>query len=777
MLSAFPVFIGITGKRQLSESPDQATSTESSVRLRLALALDHIEALLPNTRKILLTGMAAGSDLLAAQEVLRIDRQGKERRNWLVLAALPFDEHLFKEDFTPEEWATYQEVARDPRTRRWTLPPLKSRTGVVAVPSELSRVAASDERKELRSKHYEQVGLWIANTANVLIAAISADEKPDKIGGTARIVAYRRGAPPDPVTTEVIAASSVLAGQNELERPSSGYVWLIDPSRPEEGRTLRVRVLPPYDEDESSNLPVVGHKVEDAPAEAKASQAALFRQSMALMRRARRYERVTVGHHAATIDTDSAWPTHEKPAVALDDISRELNAPAYRAARISRNAFHLLAALFLAAFLMFEVFAKLLPKQPMALVLYVMLLSATLGVYFFARWKEWQPIAEDRRTIREALRVQLAWWWSGLADQVDHHYLRGADRELARVREAACNLITMALLSCPDRKSEPDWKLVFDPGDRKPFHPLMSINDHPKDWIGSQLYYFQQRGQQREAKNGVSNALSWILFVTSAWLSVLLFLWLNRKMGMEELTLWLSAHDQSTNRAILGAITGIAVAAGCWWGFTRARLTQESGSGATLALVLAFPGAVGLWLAIHSMATIALPPVGLSLSLGIFVALAAIYGCFWLWRVLPDANLVHPAQSVAAVGAILIVTLSILPAVSKHSEHFENGRDVDLLAEYMAILVIAFLPAMAGAMRFVSEKLAVDAEALSYRDALVWFKRADQLLTVVRPGEGRTESDDRAREIVRELGLLALGESEDWLKSRRERPLSPLIGG
>ena len=95
----------------------------------------------------------------------------------------------------------------------------------------------------------------------------------------------------------------------------------------------------------------------------------------------------------------------------------------------------------------------------------------------------------------------------------------------------------------------------------------------------------------------------------------------------------------------------------------------------------------------------------------------------------------------------------------------------------MAIIFAAFLPAIAGGIRFLLEKLAIEAEALSYRDALGWFRRAEELFRSMQLGPERTADDERARVIVRELGTLALGENEVWLRSRRQRPLSPVIGG
>lgn len=769
MASPVPVFIGITGKRRLSESPERAEEIERSVRARLAAACDHIERLLPNTPKILLTGLAAGADLIAAQEVLRKNLEGATRRNWLVLAALPFDEALFKEDFAPEEWAAYEEVVRDSRTRRWVLPALSTSSGVAAQSAQLTRAATSEEDRALRRKHYEQVGLWIADTANVLIAVMAGDEKPGKVGGTARIAAYRRCGIPDAIAGEIIAASSLLAPKSELQRPASGFVWLIDPAREEKTGPLPVRVLAPHDEEFGT----------------AANPRVLLDGSLSLLRRACHFERSN--RHMRTSDPVSTWPSEKDPASALARIFTRLGEPANRAAEVSRNAFSLLAGLFLASFLLFEIFAKFLYDSPAILALYVVFLSLTIGLYFLARQRNWQPIAEDGRAVREVLRIQLAWWRSGLGQHVFDFYLKGADRELGQVREGVRNLVVMAELSCPGVATQTNWKQVFDPDDRKHFHPGMRIAEHPRDWIGSQLYYFRQRHEQREAKHRFIEELSWILFVTSGLLALLLCAWLF-PIGR----IWLSTHvpmgSLPSQLPIVVTVAGIAVSVTCWWGFSRMRRELDLGAGLGLAAGYGLASAAALWVALHGMAVIALvekDPFGMAALLPIVVlgVLGAALSGYWLPLVLRDTNTTRPVQTVIAVGAVVTLTLAVMSVASKFSTHFDHvhlqhlDRDRGVLAEYMTILMIAFLPAMAGALRFISEKMAMEAEARSYRDALEWFERADRLLSELRPGQGRQEADAKARDVVRQLGILALGESQQWLKSRRERPLSPLIGG
>ena len=71
MSEVFPVFIGITGKREFSKEPKIAQGLENEVRERLKSVFDYVDDFLHVTPKILLTGGAAGADIIAADEGTR----------------------------------------------------------------------------------------------------------------------------------------------------------------------------------------------------------------------------------------------------------------------------------------------------------------------------------------------------------------------------------------------------------------------------------------------------------------------------------------------------------------------------------------------------------------------------------------------------------------------------------------------------------------------------------------------------------------------------------
>jgi hypothetical protein len=87
------------------------------------------------------------------------------------------------------------------------------------------------------------------------------------------------------------------------------------------------------------------------------------------------------------------------------------------------------------------------------------------------------------------------------------------------------------------------------------------------------------------------------------------------------------------------------------------------------------------------------------------------------------------------------------------------------------------LYAIAGAMRYLMERLNIEAEALEYRDARARFELAERRLAPGSdPVSGAPADEEAAQRLVHELGRLALAENEAWLNSRRERPLTPIVG-
>jgi len=701
-----PVFMGITGKRVLHDDPAENERLAQVVRARIDKVLDRLDQELPRVTKILLTGGAAGVDLIAARRVLGLDG-ARPRPDWFVTVVLPFAKDLFREDFEADEWELLEEVLAHPRARCTELPRLRTDLArppdLDAATDPLSRANQDPQWQDERRRHYEQVGLWIVDTANILLAVMRADEAAEKVGGTARVVACRRSGRPDDIARSVIAASEApLAPRPDLVRPPQQYVWLIDPAAAVPADGLPVAVLPPMVE-QGATAHAYSHPGEgEDPGRRKEH----LQDSLAA---AVTIQRLGAGPRAA----EAEWPAGECPATLLQGM-RHAQRPVRRHTQVlSKNAFTWLGALFVLAVLAFEVFAKFFPGNHRVLLVYGGLLGLILALYHFAKRQRWQPDAEDSRAIAELLRLQHAWWRAGLASRVDHFHLLGADQDLARVREGARNAVVWAELA-GEGGVEVKWPEVWQA-------PSTGHHGARRDWVGEQVEYFARSEHARETNAKRVDVLSWVLFITSFVLALLLAFWL----GFEP-----------ARHIVDNSVAGIAA------------------GGATL---LAIAGAIGVGLAVaiwrmraHITETNTWPTFVLTLEFGLLAALGLALGLRMFGELLGNN----------------------FPSFADH-HHPANER----FTLYLMIIAIVLLPAIAGAMRFVAEKRAYEAEALSYREALRWFEHADELLAEQPPGRGNDAADARARAIVEALGRLALAENENWLKSRRERPLTPVIGG
>jgi hypothetical protein len=76
----------------------------------------------------------------------------------------------------------------------------------------------------------------------------------------------------------------------------------------------------------------------------------------------------------------------------------------------------------------------------------------------------------------------------------------------------------------------------------------------------------------------------------------------------------------------------------------------------------------------------------------------------------------------------------------------------------------------AGAIRFYTERMALEAELHSYREALATFRRAHEELLRLGP-DIAGQASDRLGQIALELGKIALRENESWIRAHRVRPL------
>src|SRR5262249_28870177 len=156
-----------------------------SVADRFRTIFETLDQDFPETPKIVLSGAAFGTDLIAAETALQFDR------NWAVSVILPFDRALFEEDFFPQSDVNLDQAWQDrleryfrtfdrilglaiesnPRVIVRELPKLSVEGGNIATFGQLSR-HSKHYNKVLRRGHYEQVGQFIAELATIMIVVM-----------------------------------------------------------------------------------------------------------------------------------------------------------------------------------------------------------------------------------------------------------------------------------------------------------------------------------------------------------------------------------------------------------------------------------------------------------------------------------------------------------------------------------------------------------------------------------------------------------------------------
>jgi hypothetical protein len=108
--------------------------------------------------------------------------------------------------------------------------------------------------------------------------------------------------------------------------------------------------------------------------------------------------------------------------------------------------------------------------------------------------------------------------------------------------------------------------------------------------------------------------------------------------------------------------------------------------------------------------------------------------------------------------------------------HVSNGALHTVLG-LGALLILAG----AGAIKYFSEQIDVEAEAQGSAEASIIYARARRVLDEIDQDLDAkaidvAEANRRRERVIRDLGLYALAETEAWLRSHRERPLHPPVG-
>jgi hypothetical protein len=753
-----PILLGVTGKRK--SRLDKLGVSEDLVRTKLRRAFALLQQLAPDSPKLLLCGMADGVDEIAARLVIEAhaehDPGRREFHNWSVAGLLPMPEEAFAEDFAGgQPW--YHALADDQR-RLIRLMPLQVLAKSAPCAAHAPYAAADlhrepDVSNPARTAHYEQLGMVLAERSTVLIAVMPADETPDRLGGTAQVVAHRlngwRPGWPPHESREIAAHSGEIVAPAPLATPVADDVWLVPIGG--SGRRaddIDLRILRRREEFEPA-------WPKPMPSPRRASFLSRWRTDPdVLVRRGRRRLEATrtscpllrpldaFNRRSASTeprdpldwdDTIGAYPDEParwSPLAAAERLRGAFSDIQGKRKEWVNDAATWLAVIAGVSIFLLELYAELFETEWKRLLgavpfgdylalavtallhlvpfIYVALIIWAIVLYGRVAQRSWPAVAEDYRLVAEALRVQLNWWRMGLTARRDR-----VDNVILRYDSGAFQLLRRGLATVLDAIAFQHAEIPFAAPDRLP--------ELVRQWIDSdarppgQIQYHERTARNRKRRYGRDEFLAWSLFGISlgaaCWLAIFT-------------AVRLAVHRLPDMATVVGSFRDWFAQG--WWPWLVPAVAAVAGIVLLVGLgkedlrspELAFkaPHILGSWLA------------GLLLS-------TAVVSLWAIFEGEPDG-----LRKVLFLGSVILL-------------------------------------AAGGIIRYRTEKIAIEAEAQGSEMALPIYRRAKAALDEVEQQFPDPEAAQRRREqIIRDLGEFALAETEAWLRSHRERPLHPALG-
>jgi hypothetical protein len=763
-----PILVGVVGKRK-SRLVDLGVP-DDEVRRKLEAAFNFLETLTPSSPKLLLCGMADGVDEIGAKLIIGAGDSTRTYGNWSVVGLLPLPPEVFVDDFAGsghQGW--WYDGLDDKQKRLIRLMPLQtlSKSGATAPGVSPSHCVASELRSDSaqsnaqRNAHYEQLALILAERATVFIAVMPENETPGLPGGSAQAVAHRlngwRADWPPPNSVAVAEASREFVMPPPLAKSTSGDVWLVSVgSGDSKAPHSAFRVLHRREETE----PLWPQPLENMP----------HRRGLIAKLRGRRPS-----------------SRQDRATVTARDIPVGFSAPFTRF--VSRSGAGRVARAI-------EAFNRRSSQSELR-----------------------KPPPWDK-TIEANPADPAKWSPVAVADQI-----RGTLSDLQvihkqKIRKAAWALGVLAWVSIACLEIGLEFnKAPITPAAASTWYDYL-VAMVPLAYVltvGASIFLLETARRHAwapltEDYRMVAEALR----VQMAW-------W---QFGMIERRDWVDQHilryDAREFQLIRQGLAAILESLRCRNAPLEPVKTSES-----------LPDGVGHWIGTGS------PNIsgqlgyqnrtarlrkrsyesyeftvwmffGAALGMAIWLTLFAWHEAFRM-RIL-DAIVSLPAARVLAwLAPGLLVAMAVLFALFIAREHFEGATEGVTFRRVLHSLIpgmlfsagivlavyywhwnphalhallgagtLLFLAA-AGAIKYVAEKVDVEAEAQGSAEAYIIYARARRVLDEIgrdlhNKAIDLTEAGLRRERVIRDLGLYALTETEAWLKSHRERPLHPPVG-
>ena len=392
-----PLCIGVTGHRDLR------AAEEGRLRLQFTAFIERCLAQAPHTPVHVLSAMAEGADLLAAECALALADSGRPVTLRVVLP-LPWAEYA--SDFAPEVRVRVQAVLDRVPAGHWIEP------GAAWLAERLGLALTEDGRLpaitgERRVSCYEDVGRRIARHCHLLVAIWDGRESGLR-AGTAQIVAERLAGIP----LDERPVSAVFRDQDRgpvLVLPAGRRQHAADP--PEPGPPRFLGELRPADDARSDDDSGAAQRAfNERLADIEAFNLSATTLDEASLAASRQWLLPGAPRPAA----DPAWTALESAYAAADVLAARHQRRNHRA-RMAILALALLIP-------MLAVAGGLLPDW-MSLG-YPLLFVGMLAVASWNRRRHHHDRSLHYRALAEALRVQLAWRLAGSGERASQHYLR-----------------------------------------------------------------------------------------------------------------------------------------------------------------------------------------------------------------------------------------------------------------------------------------------------------------------------------------------------------------
>lgn len=385
--------IAVTGHRDLV--PEELPTLRDKVRWFLELMV----AEYPDLQVEVLSGMADGADQLVAETALGLELP--------VTAVLPFAVEEYRRDFADGGAA---------------LDTLLGRCDVVTLPTLAGEDPATDA--VARDRHYAQLGVFLSNHCQVLLALWDGKENR-QLGGTGSVMAYH--------LTAVMPGFDIDgATPNLLANNENDLAYHIVCSRDREGGETASTLAPlesywvtahfgrqsgqhmPYDYD--LMLDRLGAFSRDLQKNAEALQA----EARGLLD-----------------DTPGGLPLPSGAAF----VDRLYAMADWMAVHYQKKfSFGLLLSHSLAVLMgvVFIIYSEFIEQWPLA-VLFMVLFLTGVGFHFLGERREWHRKYLDYRALAEGLRVQVYWSLAGVirsrsAGFAYDNFLQKQDVDLAWIR-------------------------------------------------------------------------------------------------------------------------------------------------------------------------------------------------------------------------------------------------------------------------------------------------------------------------------------------------------